>query len=84
MITIEQQIAEVRREIGMRERVYPRFVSAGRITHEQATERIARLRGVLQTLEQLRDERAAQQGNLFGAPPANAPKPGQNFDDIPF
>jgi len=31
MITLDQQIASVRREIGMRERVYPAFVRSGKI-----------------------------------------------------
>jgi len=62
MITIDQQIAEVKREIGMRERVYPRFIEQKRITQAQADERITILQSVLETLERIRDE---QRPRLF-------------------
>lgn len=56
-ITLNEQIAEVRRELNMRRHVYPRFVERGRLTQAQADERIALLEAVRETLEQLKAER---------------------------
>lgn len=50
-IPIEDQIAEVRREIAMRERVYPNFILKGRLTREGAKRQLDRLKAVLATLE---------------------------------
>jgi hypothetical protein len=61
--TIDEQIAEVRRELGMRHQVFPRFVDSKRITQAQADERIALLEAVQETLERVRDEQRPQ---LFG------------------
>lgn len=58
-ITIERQIAAVRKEIGMRLRVFPRWVQAGKMTQQQSDDGIAAMRAVQATLEQLRDERQA-------------------------
>jgi hypothetical protein len=44
------QIACVRREIAMRERVYPKWVNAGRMKAEAAEREIAAMRAVLKTL----------------------------------
>jgi hypothetical protein len=59
-IGINQQIAEVRRELGMRRHVYDRFVRIEKLTQQQADERITRLEAVLATLERVRDEQAAK------------------------
>jgi hypothetical protein len=53
-ISLDQQIASVRREIGMRERVYPGFVAKGRMKQEQADHEIAAMKAVLGTLEGLK------------------------------
>lgn len=60
MITLDEQIAEVHRELGMRRHVYERFISLGKLTAAQADERILRLEAVRETLERLRDEQAAK------------------------
>jgi hypothetical protein len=54
--TLDEQIAELRREAGFRPRVYGRWVAAGRMTQQQCDERIWRLQAAIATLEQLRDE----------------------------
>jgi hypothetical protein len=59
-IPIERQIAEVRRELGMRRKVYPRFVASERITQAQADERIEPLEAVQATLERVREEERAK------------------------
>lgn len=59
-ITIERQIAAVRKEISMRNRVFPRWVQAGRMTQQQADDGIAAMQAVQATLERLRDEQQAK------------------------
>jgi hypothetical protein len=52
-IPFADQIACVRREIAMRERVYPKWVNAGRMKAEAAEREIAAMRAVLETLSSL-------------------------------
>jgi hypothetical protein len=54
MATLDEQIACVRREILMRERVYPKWVDAGKMKLETATREKATMEAVLKTLEHLR------------------------------
>lgn len=48
--SIEQQIACVKREIGMRERVYPRWVENKKMSQEKADAEISTMKDVLETL----------------------------------
>lgn len=65
-VPIERQIAEVRRELAMRRRVYPRWVSAGRMAQDEADKFIAAMEAVQGTLERLRDaQRAHREPGLF-------------------
>ena len=48
--TLEDQISCVRRELGFRERLYPRWVADGRMTQKQADDEITTMRAVLRTL----------------------------------
>lgn len=50
-ITIEQQLAAVRREIAMRKNVYPKWVTTGRMKLEKADAEIAAMQAVHDTLE---------------------------------
>jgi hypothetical protein len=51
--SLDQQIAAVKRELGFRARVYPRFVSGGKMTQAKADFEIAAMKDVLATLEGL-------------------------------
>lgn len=51
--TIAQQIACVKREIAMRERVYPKWVASGRMKPEAAEREIATMTAVLRSLEEI-------------------------------
>jgi hypothetical protein len=51
MISVRDQIACVRREIALRERVYPRQIAAGKMKQAEADAELARMRAVLATLE---------------------------------
>lgn len=63
-MSIEEQLAAVRREVAMRERVYPRWVEAGRMTAEKADHEIEAMKNVAATLQHLLDEERGQ-GHLF-------------------
>lgn len=60
--TIEEQIAEVEREIRLREVVYPRWVAMPKpkLSQAQADKQLGRMRAVLATLERVKAERTAQ------------------------
>lgn len=59
-ISIERQLQCVKREIRMREQVYPRLVKAKKMTQAQEDEELEEMRAVEATLEELRE-----QGDLF-------------------
>lgn len=54
MISIDTQIACVKRELGMRQRVYPRAVLADRMTPFESDAEIAAMQAVLKTLEEVK------------------------------
>lgn len=60
--SLEDQIAEVKREIRQREFVYPKWVAQSRMTQAASDKQLGRMRSVLATLEKLKSE---QQGGLF-------------------
>jgi hypothetical protein len=49
-ITLEEQIAEVERELALRHRVYPRWVAAKQLSPAKADRQIATMESVLCTL----------------------------------
>lgn len=51
MITLEEQVEAVRREIKLRKRVYPRRIEAGQMTQQFADEQVAVMEAVLATVE---------------------------------
>ena len=63
-MTLQDQITEVQREIGLRRLVYPKFVARGQMTEGQATYHLAVMEAVLGTLTQMAGE--AEQQELFG------------------
>lgn len=52
-IPIDEQIAAVRRELAMRAKVYPRWVSQGKLSQDNADAEVARMQAVLATLERV-------------------------------
>ena len=70
-ISIQEQIAEVKRELSLRERVYPRLIAGGKITAQIAERNTARLIAVLRTLELVERHEPmprAMAGTLSGQP----------------
>ena len=53
MISLEIQIASVRREIVIREHVYPKWVAAGKMELYMAEREIETMKAVLETLRRL-------------------------------
>jgi hypothetical protein len=53
-VTLEQQIACARRELSIRERVYPNWVEVGRMTPESMGRELRAMRAIVETLEGLR------------------------------
>ena len=54
-ITVQEQITEIERELGLRRRVYPKWVDAGKMKQATAEYRIEVLEGVLDTLRSFKD-----------------------------
>jgi hypothetical protein len=59
-VPLERQIACLRREVGLRKRVYPRWIQNGRMTQEQADSQIEAMEAAQATLERVRDEEKAR------------------------
>ena len=49
-VPLQDQIAEVRRELALRDRVYPHMVASGKLSEEEAADHKGRMQGVLKTL----------------------------------
>lgn len=56
IITLKDQIACIEREITMRQRVYPRWIEAGRIKQAKADTEIRTMQAVLTTLKSLEEK----------------------------
>lgn len=59
-VTLEEQLACVEREIGLRLRVYPRWVASGKMRPASADKEIERMQAVRDTLKGLIAESAAK------------------------
>lgn len=49
--SIHDQIAEVARELALRERLYPQWVTARKLSQQKADDQLGRMRAVLSTLQ---------------------------------
>jgi len=64
MFTLEEQIAEVQREIGLRRACYPAWVKNGKLTQAEASRQLQVMVEVLKTLRRIDVEQ--RQMSLFG------------------
>lgn len=55
VVTLEQQIASVQREVRLREENYPKFVAEHRMRQDKADHEIAAMRAVLTTLKSIKE-----------------------------
>lgn len=69
-ISLDEQIKCVRRELALRERVYPGWVKSGRMNPERAAREIASMQAVLDTLTAFHDELI----HILSLPPEFAPE----------
>lgn len=53
-ITIDEQIACVRRELAMRQRVYPKWVAGGKMKQPDADKELERMQAVHDTLSDVK------------------------------
>ena len=51
--TLTEQIAELRRELGQRARVYPRFVADGKLRQDRADYQVTCLEAAVRSLQEL-------------------------------
>lgn len=56
-VPLEEQIKEVKREIGMRERVYPRWIELKKLKEADAEHHMAAMRAALDTLHEVAQSR---------------------------
>jgi hypothetical protein len=68
-VPLRDQMACVTRELAMRRRVYPRFVSQGRMTVEEATREAWHMQAVLDTLRALTGQPTATQPDMLAEAP---------------
>ena len=61
-ITIDEQIAEVKREIAMRKKVYPKWIEAGSMQKTKADFQILVMEAVLISLQEIAKQKAPQAG----------------------
>lgn len=65
-VSLQEQVAEVERELRLRRNVYPSMISRGNLKESDARRRIEHLEAVLVTLKRL--ENAPATGDLFQPP----------------
>jgi len=51
--SLADQIAELKRELALRRRVYPRWVENGKLSYEMSTHRMGAMQAAVETLEKL-------------------------------
>ncbi len=61
-ITIDEQINEVKREIAMRQKLYPKWIEAGSLEKTKADFQILAMAAVLISLQAVAREKAPQAG----------------------
>ena len=58
LVSLQEQVREVGREVGMRKNVYPKWVAAGRLTQAQADKQIAAMEAAYATLKACQERTA--------------------------
>jgi hypothetical protein len=61
-VTIDEQIAEVRRELAMRNKVYPKWIEAGSMKKSKADFQILAMEAVLISLQETAKQTSPQAG----------------------
>jgi len=61
-ITIDEQLAEVKRELAMRNKVYPKWIESGSLPKQKADFQILVMEAVLISLQEIARQKAPQSG----------------------
>lgn len=64
-VTVQDAIKEVRREVNLRERLYPQWIASGKLNKAAAERQLARLKFALELLEGKQEGPHGQQQKLF-------------------
>jgi hypothetical protein len=64
VITLEEQIAEARREVALRKKLYPAWIKAGKLDAGEAHSQLQAMQAIVATLRRLDAEQ--RQLSLFG------------------
>ena len=64
-VTLQDAVKEIRREIQLRERLYPQWVASGKLNKATAERQLARMKYALELLEGKPENLAGQQPELF-------------------
>ncbi|MCO6476809.1 MAG: hypothetical protein J5I94_09335 [Phaeodactylibacter sp.] len=64
-VTLQDAIKEVQREIRMRERLYPGWITSGKLSKAAAERQLARMKYALELLKGKQGEQPGQQTELF-------------------
>lgn len=64
-ITLQDAVKEVRREVTMRECLYPQWIASGKLNKAAAERQLARLKFALELLEGKQEGQHGQQQKLF-------------------
>jgi len=67
MITLEEQIAEARRELALRRKCYPQWIQSGKLDMTTAHYQLQAMEAIVKTLMRL--DAAQRQLSLFTTPP---------------
>ncbi|HRI62305.1 MAG TPA: hypothetical protein PK228_21335 [Saprospiraceae bacterium] len=65
MTTIREEIAELKRELQTRRRVYPEWKVLGKITQKDAEHRVACLESSIKRLEEIERQQVGSQAAMF-------------------
>jgi hypothetical protein len=63
-ITLDDQLAEVNRELAMRYKMYPKWISLGQMKRADANKQYAALKAVKRSLERLHEMEYGKQAKL--------------------
>ena len=57
-VTFQEAVSEVKRELAIRKRFYPKWINSGRLKEEDATRQIARMQAALHIMNELLESKS--------------------------